>query len=193
LWRCDEKVKAGAIIVLFLGIWIAGIGAVFASDPPAIWIDVPFVSQSKEGCGSAALSMVTQYWAQQAGKPASPQMDAAKVQELLYSRRQKGIPASAMEKYLQERGYRAFAFRGEWRDLQHHLQQGRPLIVCLKASGARGPLHYAVVVGLEAGREFIFLNDPAKGKMLRMSREGFQSEWDSAKNWTLLAVPGAEN
>ncbi|MGB7846622.1 MAG: C39 family peptidase [Candidatus Acidiferrum sp.] len=184
--------KLGTAIA-FVGIWITFAGAVFAADPPAIWIDVPFVSQSKEGCGSAAISMVMQYWAKQAGKPASPQMDAAKIQELLYSSRQKGILASALEKYLQEHGYRAFTFRGEWRDLQHHLQQGRPLIVSLKASGAHGPLHYSVVVGVDAEREFIFLNDPARGKMLRMSREGFQSEWDSAKNWTLLAVPGGEN
>jgi predicted double-glycine peptidase len=185
-------VKVRAILAL-VGIWIAGAGAVLATDPPTIWIDVPFVSQSKQGCGSAAISMVMQYWAKQAGQPASPPMDATKVQELLYSSGQKGISASAMEKYFQERGYRAFAFRGEWRDLEHHLQQGRPLIVCLRASGLRGPLHYSVVVGLDGRREFIFMNDPARGKMLRMSREGFQSEWDSAKNWTLLAVPDAED
>jgi ABC-type bacteriocin/lantibiotic exporter with double-glycine peptidase domain len=192
LWPCDEKVKARAIVAL-MGTWIAVAGTVFATDPPTIWIDVPFVSQSKDGCGSAAISMVMQYWAKHAGQSASPQMDAAKIQELLYSSPQKGIPASAMEKYFQEQGYRAFTFRGEWRDLQHHLQQGRPLIVSLKASGARGPLHYVVAVGIDTEREFIFLNDPARGKMLRMSREGFQSEWESAKNWTLLAVPGAGN
>jgi predicted double-glycine peptidase len=172
-----------------LALLMAGGGMLFATDPPAIWIDVPFVPQTKEGCGSAAISMVMQYWAKQAGRPASPEMDAAKIQALLYSPRQKGIPASAMEKYFREQGFRAFAFRGEWSDLQHHIQEGRPLIVCLKASGQRGPLHYSVVVGLDSQREFVFLNDPAIGKMLRISREGFESEWDSAENWTLLAVP----
>jgi predicted double-glycine peptidase len=98
-----------------------------------------------------------------------------------------------MEKYFQKQGYRAFAFRGGWSDLKRHLQQGRPLIVCLRASGERGPLHYSVVVGLDERREFVFLNDPAMGKMIRFSRGGFQSEWDSAKNWTLLAVPGRPN
>jgi ABC-type bacteriocin/lantibiotic exporter with double-glycine peptidase domain len=184
-------VKAAAIIA-WVGIWIAGAGVVLATDPPAIWIDVPYVSQTKEGCGSAVISMVMQYWAKQGGEPVSSEMDAERIQGLLYSPREKGIPASAMEKYLQERGYSTFAFRGEWSDLQNHLQKGRPLIVCLKASGARGPLHYSVVAGLDAGREFVFLNDPAQGKMLRMSREGFQSEWDSAKNWTLLAVPAGK-
>lgn len=175
-----------------LGIWLAGAGALLATDLPAIWIDVPFISQTREGCGSAAISMVMQYWAKQAGQPASPQMDAAKIQELLYSPRQRGVPASAMEKYFREQGYSAYAFHGDWSDLQHHLQLGRPLIVCLKASGDRGPLHYTVVVGLDAQREFIFLNDPAMGKMIRFSREGFQSEWNLTKNWTLLAVPGGQ-
>ena len=97
-----------------------------------------------------------------------------------------------MEKYLQRQGFHVYTFRGEWNDLQNHLEKGRPLIVCLKASGDRGPLHYAVVVGVDAGREYVFLNDPAGGKMLRISREGFQSEWDAAGNWTLLAVPRGE-
>lgn len=163
-----------------------------AAQTPALWIDVPFVAQTKEGCGSAAISMVMQYWAKQNGQAASPAMDAGKIQELLYSPSQKGIPASAMERYFREAGYRTFPFRGEWADLQRHLSKGRPLIVSLKASGRSGPLHYAVVVGLDAERGFVFLNDPAMGKMLRISREGFEAEWVPAKSWTLLAVPAAD-
>lgn len=177
-------------ILASLASWIAGAAFLSAAAPPAIWIDVPYVSQTKEGCGSATISMVMRYWAKQYGQPVTPEMDAAKIQNRLYSPQRKGIPGSAMEKYFQEQGFRAFAFRGDWNDLQHHLEQGRPLIVCLKASGERGPLHYSVVVGLDAERAYVFLNDPAVGKMLRISHEGFQSEWDSAKNWTLLAVPG---
>lgn len=119
-------------------------------------------------------------------------MNAAKIQELLYSPPQKGISAGALEKYFQQQGFRTFAFHAEWSDLLHHLQQGRPLIVCLKASGERGPLHYSVLVGLDAARGFVFLNDPAMGKMIRLSREGFQSEWHAEKNWTLLAVPAEQ-
>jgi len=171
---------------------MAGDGVVQATDPPAIWIDVPYVAQTKEGCGAAAIAMVMQYWAKKKGKPETTEMDAAKIQELLYSPRQKGIPASAMEKYFQEEGFKAFAFHGEWRDLRNQLEKGRPLIVGLKASGNRGPLHYVVVTGLDEVRGYVFLNDPAVGKMLRISREGFHEEWELAKNWTLLAVPSGE-
>jgi ABC-type bacteriocin/lantibiotic exporter with double-glycine peptidase domain len=184
-------VKLGALSI-GIAIWMAGGGMVQSTNPPAIWIDVPYVSQSKEGCGSAVIAMVMQFWAKQTGKPESAEMDAAKIQTLLFSPRQKGIPASLMEKYFHEQGFRTFTFRGEWNDLQSHLEKGRPLIVCLKASGDRGPLHYSVVVGMDAARGYVFLNDPASGKMLRISREGFQTEWDAAKNWTLLAVPRGE-
>ena len=96
-----------------------------------------------------------------------------------------------MQGYFQESGYRTYAFQGEWSDLQHHLEQGRPLIAALKASGPMEPLHYVVVVGMDSQRNYMFVNDPARQKMLRISREGFQAEWRSTHNWTLLVVPQA--
>ena len=166
-----------------------------AAETPAIWIDVPFVAQSKEGCGSASISMVMKYWeqkdgqARRGGQAASPPADPQKIQAALFSRAAGGIPASSMQRYFQESGYRVFAFQGEWSDLKHHLEQGRPLIVSLKASGPRGPLHYVVVVGIDSQRGYVFVNDPARHKMFRISREAFESEWSNARNWTLLAVP----
>jgi len=174
------------------------------------WIDVPYVAQPKDGCGAAVISMVMQYWSKQ-GLPQSSQQasqsgqsggsetepsaaaDSRRIQELLFVQAEKGIPASAMLGYFEQSGYRAYAFRGEWSDLLRHVSQGRPLIVSLKASGARGPLHYAVVVGVDWQRNYVFLNDPARGKMLRVPREGFLGEWNPANNWTLLAVPAASD
>jgi predicted double-glycine peptidase len=185
-------VKVSAFI-LIVALGIAGGGVALATDPPAIWIDVPYVKQTKEGCGSAAIAMVMLYWAKQAGRESAAGADVARIQEALYSREQKRVTASAMEEYLRKHNYQTYAFRGDWKDLETDLGKGRPLIVCLKASGDLGPLHYAVVVGIDAARGYVFLNDPAMGKMLRISREGFQSEWDLAKNWTLLAVPGGKD
>jgi predicted double-glycine peptidase len=157
------------------------------------WIDVPYVAQPKDGCGAAVISMVMQYWAKQPGQQPEPSAmpDLHKIQDLLFVPAEKGIPASAMLSYFENSGYRAYVFRGEWSDLLRHVSQGRPLIVSLKASGPRGPLHYAVVVGVDWQRNYVFLNDPARGKMLRISREGFLGEWNPANNWTLLAVPAA--
>jgi predicted double-glycine peptidase len=175
--------KFRIILALFL------VSAASAAEKAGVWIDVPFFAQSRDGCGSASISMVMSYWQKKDDQPASPSADAAKIQAALFSPSAGGIPASGMQKYFEESGYRVFAFHGEWSDLKHHLEQGRPLIVSLKASGPRGPLHYVVVVGIDFARDYVFVNDPAQQKMLRISREGFESEWSATHNWTLLAVP----
>jgi ABC-type bacteriocin/lantibiotic exporter with double-glycine peptidase domain len=144
----------------------------------------------KNGCGSAAIAMVMEYWDRKTGRSAVASRDAGKIQAALYSPAEEGIPAGAMKLYFEEAGYRAIAFVGDWGELGHHLQRGRPLIVSLKASGPHGPLHYVVVVGIDSARGTIYVNDPAaQQKMLRLSREGFESEWRATQHWTLLAVP----
>jgi ABC-type bacteriocin/lantibiotic exporter with double-glycine peptidase domain len=166
---------------------------VFAARAEAIWIDVPFVAQSRDGCGSASISMVMRYWAEKDGKPSPSSADPQEIQAALFSPGTGGIRASSMEKYLRESGFRAFAFQAQWSDLAHHLELGRPLIVGLEASGPLGPSHYAVVVGIDPARGFLFLNDSARGKMVRISRKGFEAEWSRTRNWTLLAVPAVSD
>src|SRR2546428_13921799 len=52
-----NRIVVGLLLLLFLG----------RSDSPAsqenggVWLDVPFVKQSEDGCGSAAISMAFQY------------------------------------------------------------------------------------------------------------------------------------
>src|ERR1700688_2219615 len=173
-------------LVLLLG---AGVGFALAAETPSLWIDVPFVAQVKNGCGSAAIAMVMGYWEKKTEHGAGDSVDAGKIQAALYSPAEEGIPASAMKRYFEDAGYRTFRFVGDWGELGHHLERGRPLIVSLKPSGPHGPLHYVVVVGIDSARGTIYLNDPAQQKMLRLSREGFESEWKATEHWTLLAVP----
>ena len=181
--------KARAIIFFFL-ICAASVVSVLAAQPPGLWIDVPFVAQTRDGCGSAAISMIMQYWENQPlDKPFLIWRTRNGFSRLSIPRLGGGIPASRMREYFQASGYQAFAFRGNWSDLKHHIQEGRPLIVSLKASGPLGPLHYVVVVGIDPERGYVYMNDPAQQKLLRISREGFESEWNPTHNWTLLAVP----
>ena len=177
----------------FLFILLFAIGVVSAIAAPALWIDVPFVAQSKDGCGSAAISMVMQYWASRSGQAASDLAEPQQIQAALDPRDERGIAASDMGRYFRASGYRVFAFPANWSDLQRQVQAGRPLIVSLKASGPWGPLHYVVVVGIDAQRGYVFLNDPARQKLLRISREGFESEWNPTHGWTLLALPQPGN
>jgi ABC-type bacteriocin/lantibiotic exporter with double-glycine peptidase domain len=159
---------------------------VLAGQQPGVWLDVPFVSQEKNGCGAASIAMVMQYWGrQQGGRSAGD--DAEQIQRTLYARHAQGIYASDMERYLQQHGFRTFAFAGEWKDLKQHLEKGRPLIVALKSG--HSSLHYVVVAGLDSQQDMVLKNDPAERKLLKQKRSNFEKEWKAAGNWTLLAVP----
>jgi ABC-type bacteriocin/lantibiotic exporter with double-glycine peptidase domain len=167
-----------------LAVWCLA-GVLCASDN-AVWLDVPFVKQEKNGCGAASIAMVMQYWQRQQGQ--APVADASQVQRALYSPPAHGIYASDLEKYSQEHGFQTFAFRGQWDDLKVHLPKGRPLIVALKP-GRGLPLHYVVLVGVNGQQGFVLKNDPAERKLLKQPRSEFEKEWKAAGNWTLLALP----
>src|SRR5712671_4079787 len=106
--------------------------AVAATAAAGVWLDVPFVRQEKDGCGAASIAMVMQYWQRLQNKPSSDGSDAGNIQRVLYSKPAHGIHASEMASYLQQHGFRSFAFQGTWDDLRQHLEKGRPLIVALK-------------------------------------------------------------
>jgi predicted double-glycine peptidase len=149
----------------------------------ALWIDVPFTRQEKNGCGSASIWMVMKYW-----KP-DISVDVDDLQQQLYSKDAGGIYAKDMVRYFESHGYRAFAFRGDWSDLQNHISKGRPLIVCLEQNSRGVLLHYVVVAGIDDAQDLVLLNDPAQRKLLAMPRAEFEQRWRTTNNWTLLAVP----
>ncbi len=156
--------------------------AMLWSAATGVWLDVPYIRQERNSCGAASIAMVMQYWIAKGASMPQPDAEPHNIHRLLYSRRAEGIFASDMEKYFREKGFEAFAIRGEWADLRNHIEKGRPLIVCLK-EGA--PLHYVVVAGVDEG--FVLLNDPARRKLLRLDRAAFERDWKD--RWILLAVP----
>jgi ABC-type bacteriocin/lantibiotic exporter with double-glycine peptidase domain len=169
---------------------LLGLCAVFCTGEESnVWLDIPFVKQQKNGCGAASIAMVMRYWQSQPGQSLQAP-DSKQILRDLYSQEARGIYASEMENYFQQHGFQTFAFAGEWNDLKQHLGKGRPLIVALKPSrGAR--LHYVVVAGLDLTRELVLTNDPAQRKLLKQTRSEFEQDWKAAGNWTLLAVPQA--
>jgi ABC-type bacteriocin/lantibiotic exporter with double-glycine peptidase domain len=177
-----------AALALSLAV-LVGAGAVARAATTALWLDVPFVPQPLEGCGAAVISMVLQYWSKQDPRIPNEKADVAHIHAALYSRKSGGILASSMVDYFERNGYRTFAIRGEWDDLEHHIKLGRPLVVALAPRGLGRSLHYAVVSGTDSSRRYVFLNDPARGKLMRISRETFTAEWKGAGNWMLLALP----
>jgi len=176
--RCRKRVTVFAMLC----------GAICSAEPAAIWIDVPFVKQQKDGCGAASIAMVMQYWQRQQQQSPNVTSDASHIQQTLYSPEAHGIYASDAERYLRQNGYRTFAFKGEWSDLRQHLEKGRPLIVALQPT-AKAPLHYVVVAGIDPEGDVVLMNDPARRKLLKEGRMKFLREWSATHNWTLLAVP----
>ena len=163
-------------------------GVLLAAEENAVWLDVPFVKQEKNGCGAASIAMLMEYWQRQPGQSLSSVPTAGKIFSDLYSKEARGIYAAEITRYFQQHGFRAFAFAGESNDLEQHLKKGRPLIVALEPKrGAQ--LHYVVVAGLNSGDNTVLLNDPAERKLLKRARTQFEKEWKAAGNWTLLAVP----
>lgn len=189
------RFTGGLLLIVFaaLPLHTPATTAQSTGETAGVWLDVPFLKQTEEGCGSAAIAMLLQYWGAHGTPIASGRDDAAAIQKQLYSRKAHGIFASDMERYLKESGFRAFALRGAWSDLREHLSQGRPLVISLQPrlqpGSAKAPLHYVVVTGMDWQREAVFVNDPARGKLLRIERTEFEKEWLAARNWMLLAVP----
>jgi ABC-type bacteriocin/lantibiotic exporter with double-glycine peptidase domain len=180
-----HRIALGLFLVLFLG----PSARPGPQERAGIWLDVPYVKQSEDGCGSAAISMLLQYWNAH-GSGIDPQRaDAAAIQKRLYSREVRGIHASDMESYLKESGFRVFPLKGDWKDLLEQLKKGRPLIASLQPGNAKSPLHYVVVTGIDWQNGAVFINDPARGKLLQVAREDFEKQWRPNRNWMLLAVP----
>ncbi len=156
-----------------------------ASAGQSEWLDVPFVAQTTDGCGAASLAMVMRYWQREQHQPMT--VDPVRLQEQMYSRHAHGIYASRMVDQLRRSGFAAYPFHGQWSDLEHHIALGRPLLLAVRDGGAHGPLHYVVAVGV--GADAVYLNDPARQRMLRLSRAALEAEWSATEDWTLLAVP----
>jgi len=170
-----------------VGVLVMGASVAWAAEAN-VWLNVPFVKQQRDGCGAAAIAMVMQYWQEQDHQENGAGSDPEQILRELYSKSAHGIYARAMTGYFEGHGYQAFAFAGQWPDLERALAKGRPLIAAVKP-GPGGELHYVVVAGLDEPDHLVLLNDPARRKLAKQDAATFERQWKATGNWTLLAVP----
>jgi predicted double-glycine peptidase len=163
------------------------LAALCAGSAPVPWLEVPFVRQTGAGCGAAAVAMVIQYWAGREPRFAPVAAETEGINEVLRPVG-RGIPGNELKAYLEARGFQVFIFKGGRADLENEFRKGRPLVVCFAPRGVRRPLHYAVVAGVDESA--VWLNDPARGRLLREPFRSFLPAWNLTGNWSLLAVPG---
>jgi len=158
-------------------------------DARSLWLDVPFVAQPENACGAACIAMVMSYWNARDGARPLPAPDPHELYARLRSKDGKGIPAAELQRYLEQQGFRAIVFAGDWGMLRDHLSKGRPLIAALRTKPSVSLAHYVVVAGLDEGRDVVLVNDPARRKLSEEPRGDFERRWALSGKWTLLAVP----
>jgi predicted double-glycine peptidase len=140
-------------------------------------LHVPFVAQSEELCGGAAVAMVMRYW----GSPPVYADDFAP----LVDKSAGGISVGALARAVQDRGWRALPFAGTADDVQSHLARGRPVIALLETGPGR--FHYVVVVAWTEDR--VVFHDPAVGAHRILDITRFERAWQVAGRSSLLVLP----
>jgi len=161
--------------------------AVLEKQPGWVRLDkVELVHQQGiKDCGSAALSTVLEYF-----EPNGHGLDRKSIEGTLREKPGDGLSAGQLRDYAKARGFDAFVIQGTLDDLQHEIDEGRPVIV-----GVHKPLsnkevlaHYEVVVGYHPDRGDMLTLDPSLG-LRRFDRDGFLAEWKSAGMVTLVVMP----
>lgn len=162
--------------------------AVVSKDPGWVRLDgVKLVRQrGTKDCGSAALSTVLEYL--QPGGPAS--LDRAAIDSALREEPGRGLAAGQLRDYARSRGFDAFVIQGALKDLEHEVDQGRPVIVGVHKplSSGEALAHYEVFVGYHPERAQVLTLDPARG-LRQFDVEGFLKEWESTGHVTLVVMP----
>jgi predicted double-glycine peptidase len=148
-------------------------------------LDVPFVAQTPELCGGAAVSMVMRYWG---ARDVAPEDFASLVVPA-----ERGIPTTDLTAAVRARRWQTLVGPEEeaaaWLRLEQDVNQGRPVIALIEVAAAT--YHYVVVVGLTADR--IVWHDPARSPFRVMSRADFGRAWATTQHWSLLVLPPASS
>ena len=149
--------------------------------PPRTLLDVPYVAQTADLCGGAALAMVFRYWGdrQATAEQFAPLVDDS----------ERGIRTDVLTRAAETRGWQALAHRAgasPLADLDAHVARGRPAIALIEERPGR--FHYVVV--LARTDRAVIVHDPARTPFRVIPTEEFDRRWSAASRWTLLVLPG---
>lgn len=144
-------------------------------------LDVPFLPQSEDLCGGAAVAMVLRYWG---ARDVHPDDFAA-----LVDRSRAGIPADVLTGDVRRRGWQALPFLADEADgggwAGGHVDAGRPVVALIAVGPAR--YHYVVIVATTA--DAVVVHDPASAPFRVLPRHEFDAAWAATGRWALLILP----
>jgi tetratricopeptide (TPR) repeat protein len=144
-------------------------------------LDVPYLPQTPDLCGGAAVAMVLRYWGER-------QVYAEDFEHLV-DRSVAGIRTDALAAEVGRRGWQALPYAapdstaGEW--MHGHVNNGRPVIALIEVGPDR--YHYVVIVAWTGER--VIAHDPARAPFRVLSRAEFDGAWAAAGHWALLVLP----
>ena len=154
-----------------------------AASPRAALLDVPYLSQTQQLCGGAAVAMVLRYW----GEGNVFAQDFASLVEPT----ENGIRTSVLTEDVVRRGWHAVPASIEARAsagwLAGEIAKGRPVIALIEVSART--YHYVVVVGVTATE--VVYHDPARAPFRIVPSREFDDQWAAANRWTLVVLPAA--
>ncbi len=146
-------------------------------------LEVPYLTQTGELCGGAALAMVLRYWG-------SRDVFAEDFAPLL-DRSTGGIPVDALVKAARDRGGVALETRDveSTSELRTALDLGRPAIALIEDTP--GSYHYVVVVARTDA--VVIFHDPARAPFRVMPIEQFDRAWSTTGRWMLVVLAKAHD
>jgi len=174
-----HRARLVVFTVAALLVWAAAARA--AVGPTTRLLDVPYLSQTEDLCGGAALAMVLRYWGE---REVYPEDFSA-----LVDHSKSGIPTNVLAAEVSRRGWQSFALNitADARNDQigEHVEKGRPVIALIEVRPGR--YHYVVIVAWTADR--VIAHDPAQAPFRVVSRIEFERAWAAAGRWALLILP----
>lgn len=174
-----------AAVLLLSG--TAATAAMRSAAPPdpqmasARLLDVPFIAQTEDLCGGAALAMVLRYWGE---RQVYPDDFAA-----LIDRSAAGIRTDVLADAVRQRGWSPTVIDpsvGGAAELVAQIDRGRPVVALIEVRPSR--YHYVVLVAWTASQ--VVVHDPAQAPFRVMSHGEFERAWRAAGRWALLILPG---
>jgi ABC-type bacteriocin/lantibiotic exporter with double-glycine peptidase domain len=142
---------------------------------------VPFVRQTSEDCGPAALAGVMAFHGRQP--------DLAAITAAVYLPQLGGTLPMDLERYAKEAGFLTDAGPGTLDTLRRTIRNNRP-VICLLDLGFgpyRAP-HYVTVTGFDDGNQLMIMHDGVDPDRT-MAYEKFGKVWKRAGNWMIVVRP----
>ena len=165
--------------------WLVTGTAMAAAQPltgngaPSPLLDVPYVTQSANLCGGAAVAMVLRYWGarQTFAEDFAPLVDRSAA----------GIRTDVLAAEVRRRGWRVRELASD--TVGPEVALGRPVVALVRVSPDR--FHYVVVVAWT--RDHVVLHDPARAPFRVLGRADFDAAWAAARRWAVAITPASSS